>query len=435
MPAPDAARHIVGACFGDRCGLAFLRLFEGFAVRSGTVMDLAFTAEETAFADEVRAFVRENLPADIAEKMRIGRHIGREEIARWHRILFEKGWVAPQWPVEFGGTGWDANRRYLFDQVISEFDAPELLPFGLQMVGPVIYTFGTQAQKARFLPKILSGEEFWCQGYSEPGSGSDLASLQTKAVRDGDHYVVNGVKTWTSLAHMADWIFCLVRTSSEGKQQEGISFLLIDMKTLGIEVREITTMDQRRHVNMTYFTDVRVPAENLIGEENKGWTYAKFLLAHERTGIAEVGQSKRRLRRLKEFAGGEPTRGGRLIADDDFAARVADVEIALTALEYLSLRFLAEEAAGRPIGAEASMLKIKGSEIRQQLTELTIESLGYYAVPYELDQLADGWNEPPLGPEHAAAQMPEFLYSRAATIYGGSNEIQRNIIAKMVLGL
>ena len=398
-------------------------------------MELAFGDEDLAFREEVRAFIRDNLPNDIAESVRRGRSLSKQDIQRWQRILYDQGWAAPAWPEEFGGPGWNATQRYIFDEVMAEFDPPETVPFGTLMVGPLIYTFGTQAQKDRFLPKILTGEEWWCQGYSEPGSGSDLASLQAKAERDGDHYVVNGTKTWNSLAHMADWVFCLVRTSNEGKQQEGISFLLIDMNTPGIEPKPIISIDGAHHLNMTYYTDVRVPVENRIGEENKGWTYAKFLLGHERNSIAEVGLSKQRLRRLKEIAAEEQTGGGTLVEDSTFSGKVADAEISLTALEYLNLRFLAKEAAGRPIGPEVSMLKIKGTELRQKLTELTIEALGYYAVPFEPEQLTDGWNEPPIGPDYAAAQMPQYLYSRAATIYGGSNEIQRNIISKMVLDL
>ncbi len=398
-------------------------------------MELAFGDEDLAFREEVRAFIRDNLPNDIAESVNRGRALTKQDIQRWQRILYDQGWAAPAWPEEFGGPGWNATQRYIFDEVMAEFDTPETVPFGMLMVGPLIYTFGTQAQKDRFLPKILTGEEWWCQGYSEPGSGSDLASLQAKAERDGDHYVVNGTKTWNSLAHMADWVFCLVRTSNEGKQQEGISFLLIDMNTPGIEPKPIISIDGAHHLNMTYYTDVRVPVENRIGEENKGWTYAKFLLGHERNSIAEVGLSKQRLRRLKEIAAEEQTGGGTLVEDSTFSGKVADAEISLTALEYLNLRFLAEEAIGRPIGPEVSMLKIKGTELRQKLTELTIEALGYYAVPFEPEQLTDGWNEPPIGPDYAAAQMPQYLYSRAATIYGGSNEIQRNIISKMVLNL
>ncbi|MFP6727854.1 MAG: acyl-CoA dehydrogenase family protein [Alphaproteobacteria bacterium] len=398
-------------------------------------MELAFGDEDLAFREEVRAFIRDNLPNDIAESVNRGRALTKQDIQRWQRILYDQGWAAPAWPEEFGGPGWNATQRYIFDEVMAEFDPPETVPFGTLIVAPLIYTFGTQAQKDRFLPKILTGEEWWCQGYSEPGSGSDLASLQAKAERDGEHYVVNGTKTWNSLAHMADWVFCLVRTSNEGKQQEGISFLLIDMNTPGIEPKPIISIDGAHHLNMTYYTDVRVPVENRIGEENKGWTYAKFLLGHERNSIAEVGLSKQRLRRLKEIAAEEQTGGGTLVEDSTFSGKVADAEISLMALEYLNLRFLAKEAAGRPIGPEVSMLKIKGTELRQKLTELTIEALGYYAVPFEPEQLTDGWNEPPIGPDYAAAQMPQYLYSRAATIYGGSNEIQRNIISKMVLDL
>ena len=398
-------------------------------------MELAFGDEDLAFREEVRAFIRDNLPNDIAESVSRGRALTKQDIQRWQRILYHQGWAAPAWPEEFGGPGWNATQRYIFDEVMAEFDTPDTVPFGTLMVGPLIFTFGTQAQKDRFLPKILTGEEWWCQGYSEPGSGSDLASLQAKAERDGEQYVVNGTKTWNSLAHMADWVFCLVRTSNEGKQQEGISFLLIDMNTPGIEPKPIISIDGAHHLNMTYYTDVRVPVENRIGEENKGWTYAKFLLGHERNSIAEVGLSKQRLRRLKEIAAEEQTGGGTLAEDSTFSGKVADAEISLTALEYLNLRFLAEEAAGQPIGPEVSMLKIKGTELRQKLTELTIEALGYYAVPFEPEQLTDGWNEPPIGPDYAAAQMPQYLYSRAATIYGGSNEIQRNIISKMVLDL
>ena len=398
-------------------------------------MDLAFSDDDLAFRDEVRAFLAEKLPADIAESVRRGRSISKPDLQRWQRILFDRGWSAPSWPVEYGGTGWDATRRYIFDEVMAEFDTPDLLPFGLLMVGPLIYTFGTEEQKKQHLPGILTGDVWWCQGYSEPGSGSDLASLQTKAVLDGDHYVVNGTKTWNSSAHNADWVFSLVRTSNEGKQQEGISFLLIDMTTPGIDPKPIISIDGAHHLNMTYYTDVRVPVENRIGEENKGWTYAKFLLGHERNSISEVGLSKQRLRRLKSIAGEERSGGDSLMDDQAFAGKVAEAEVSLTAHEYLNLRFLAEEAAGRPIGAEASLLKIRGTEIRQQLTELTIEALGYYAAPFELEQLTDRWNEPSIGPDYAAAQMPQYLFSRAATIYGGSNEIQRNIIAKMVLGL
>jgi len=398
-------------------------------------LDLAFSPAEVAFRDEVRRFIAEALPADIRARAKSGRMLQKDDIVRWQKILHGKGWAAPHWPVEWGGTGWSATERYLFDEELSLGDCPPVSPFGLKMVAPVIYTFGDEAQKRRFLPRILASEDWWCQGYSEPGAGSDLASLQARAVRQGDRYVVNGTKTWTSYAHWADWMFCLVRTRADGKPQEGISFLLIDMRSPGIEVKPIITIDGERHVNMVFLTDVEVPVENRIGEENRGWTYAKFLLGFERTDIAEVGPSKQRLRRLKEIARAERLDGRPLIADEGFALKIAQAEIELLALEYTALRQLAEEAAGRPIGPEASMLKVRGTEIRQRITELTVEAVGWYAGPFEPATGPAGRNEAPVGPAHAAAAMPDFLFSRAATIYGGSNEIQRGIIAKMVLGL
>ena len=398
-------------------------------------MKLSFSQGELALRDEVRAFSRQNLPPEIASKVRGGRALDRDECVAWHKILHRQGWAAPNWPVAYGGTGWSATERYLFQEELAANDAPELLPFGLSMVGPVIYTFGSEAQKTRFLPPILAGDELWCQGYSEPGSGSDLASLQTRAVREGGRYIVNGTKTWTSLAHWVDWMFCLVRTSGEGKLQEGISFLLIDMTSPGIEVRPIVTLDGSHHVNMTYLTEVAVPLENRIGEENKGWTYAKFLLELERTGIAEVGPSKQRLRRLKDLAAAQPVPDGSLLDEPGFRDKVAEAEVELMALEYTCLRFLAEEAAGRDVGPAASLLKVRGSEVRQRITELCVEAIGYYAAPDAAPPLGDLANEPPPGPEGADTQMADFLFSRAASIYAGSNEIQKNIIAKMVLGL
>jgi alkylation response protein AidB-like acyl-CoA dehydrogenase len=393
-------------------------------------MQLAFSAEETAFGQAVERFVRDNLPADIAAKVRGNQPVTKEDHRIWQRILNRQGWAAPIWPAAHGGPGWTAAERYIFDEVCGRLDAPQQVPFGLNMVGPVIYTFGTEAQKRHYLPRILNMDDMWCQGYSEPGAGSDLASLQTRAVRDGDHYVVNGTKTWTSLAHWAEMMFCLVRTDPSAKAQEGISFLLIDMKSPGVEVKPIVTIDGGHHVNMTYLTDVRVPVANRVGAENKGWTYAKFLLGNERNIIAEVAQSKQRLRRLKEIA-----RAERALDDPRFAIRVAEAEVALTALEYTNLRCLADEAAGKPVGPEASMLKIKGAELRQQITELTLDALGPYAAAYPSDAMREGANVPPVGPADGAASIGDFLFSRAATIYGGSNEIQRNIIAKMVLGL
>ena len=393
-------------------------------------MELAFSAEETAFGETVERFVRDNLPPAMAAKVRDGLPLTKEDHQVWQRLLNKQGWGAPIWPKEAGGPGWSAAQRYIFDEVCGRLDAPQQLPFGLNMVGPVIYTFGTEEQKRHYLPRILHMDDMWCQGYSEPNAGSDLASLQTRAVREGDHYIVNGTKTWTSLAHWADMMFCLVRTGTEGKPQEGISFLLIDMKSPGIEVKPIITIDKSHHVNMTYLTDVKVPVANRIGEENKGWTYAKFLLGNERNTIAEVPQSKQRLRRLKEIA-----RAERALEDPRFAIRIAEAEVALTALEYTNLRCLADEAAGKPVGPEASMLKIKGAELRQQITELTLDALGPYAAAYPTDGLREGANMPPVGPANGVASVSDYLFSRVVTIYGGSDEIQRNIIAKMVLGL
>ena len=398
-------------------------------------MDLAFSPEEIRFRETVRRGLRDSLPDDIRAKVVGGRALGKDDYVRWQRILHEKNWVAPHWPVEWGGTGWSATERYLFEEECSLAGCPPLSPFGLKMVAPVIYSFGTEEQKRRFLPRIHASEDWWCQGYSEPGAGSDLASLQCRAVRDGDAYVVNGTKTWTSYAHWADWMFCLVRTKTDGKPQEGISFLLIDMTSPGIEVQPIVTIDGERHVNTVFLTDVSVPAENRIGEENKGWTYAKFLLGFERTDIAEVGPSKQRLRRLKELARAETLAGEPLIDDAGFAGRIAAVEIELLALEYTALRALAEEARGRLPGAEASMLKIRGTEIRQAITELTVAAIGYQANPWEGGRGIAGWNEPPPLPAHAVGAVPDYLFSRATTIYGGTNEIQRGILAKMVLGL
>jgi alkylation response protein AidB-like acyl-CoA dehydrogenase len=396
-------------------------------------MDLEFTAEERAFREEVRSFIRSNLPPALAEKTRQRIHLDKADFVAWHRILHARGWGAPNWPRQYGGPGWSPVQRYIFDEESAAADAPPLVPFGISMVGPVIYTFGTEAQKQQYLPRIISMEDWWCQGYSEPGSGSDLASLRTRAESDGDHYVVNGHKIWTTQAQHANMMFCLVRTDPAAKPQEGISFLLIDMTQPGIQVRPIISIDEGHSVNEVFLDNVRVPKANLIGQEGKGWTYAKFLLGNERTGIAEVATSKQRLKRLKDIARAEQSAGRPLLQDPDFRARVAAIEIDLLALEYTNLRMLAAENAGKGVGPEASMLKIRGSEIQQGLTELACEALGYYAAPYE--RRPDGSNQPPVGPDYAQGRMEAFLYNRATTIYGGSNEIQRNIIAKMVLGL
>src|SRR5712692_4648409 len=346
-------------------------------------MDLNFSPTEQAFREEVRAFVARSLPENIRAKVLNHVRVSKEDQIRWHRIVHQQGWGAPNWPKEFGGTGWGPIEQFIFEEECAAAGAPALLPFGLRMVGPVIMAFGNAAQQQRFLPRIAAAEDWWCQGYSEPGSGSDLASLKTRAERRGDHYLVNGQKTWITLAHDADWIFCLVRTDSAARAQSGISFLLIDMKSKGITVRPIVTMDGGHEVNEVWFEDVQVPVENLVGEENKGWTYAKFLLGHERTNIAGVGASKRELKRLKQIAAAEKKHGRPLLEDPLFSARVAQVEIELMALEITNLRVLSAEAARKAPGPEASLLKIKGTEIQQALAELMMQAVGPYALPYQ----------------------------------------------------
>lgn len=397
-------------------------------------MHLEFTPEDLSFRAEVRAFIAENYPAALRGKQDEGDELGKEDFLSWHRILARKGWIAPAWPVEYGGTGWNATQRFIWSEELASADCIRTMPFGLTMVGPVIYTFGTSEQKAKFLPRILSGDDWWCQGYSEPGSGSDLASLRTTAVRDGDHYVVNGQKTWTTMAQHADWGFFLVRTDKDAKQQEGISFLLIDMKSPGITVRPIITLGGEHEVNEVWLEDVRVPVANRVYEENKGWTCAKFLLAHERTGIAAIASSKRGVERIKEIARTELDGEGSLYGNPFFRRKVSELEVDLTALEYTELRSLAGEAAGKGPGAEASLLKIKGSEIQQRITELALEAVGHYGAPY-FRGFGAGDNEHPIGPDYANRAAPTYFNMRKTTIYGGSNEIQRNIIAKLVLGL
>ncbi|MBL8531657.1 MAG: acyl-CoA dehydrogenase family protein [Hyphomonadaceae bacterium] len=395
-------------------------------------MDLNFSAEEIAFRDEVRAFIDANYPAHLKGRV-LREDLSKEDFLAWHKILGKKGWSAPAWPKEYGGTGWTATQRYIWLEENARAETIPPLPFGVSMVGPVIYTFGTAEQKQRFLPGILSGEVWWCQGYSEPGAGSDLASLKTRAVREGDHYIVNGQKTWTTLGQYADWGFFLVRTDPNAKQQEGISFLLIDMKSPGVTVRPIKLLDGGYEVNDVFLENVKVPVDQRIHEENKGWTCAKFLLAHERAGIAGVARSKRNVERLKAIAKAElGDNGAPLIQDEDFRRKLAELEIDLTALEMTELRTLAREQAGRGPGPESSLLKIKGTEIQQRLTELTLEAVGNYAQPFPR---ALGDNEFAVGPDYAGAAAPIYFNWRKASIYGGSNEIQRNIIAKMVLGL
>ena len=397
-------------------------------------MQLEFSPEEIAFQQEVRTFIAENYPENLRSVQDEGHDLSKEDFLSWHRILAKKGWIAPAWPVEYGGTGWTATHRFIWSEELAAADCVGTMPFGLSMVGPVIYTFGTPEQKAQFLPGILSGDDWWCQGYSEPGAGSDLASLRTKAVRDGDHYVVNGQKTWTTMAQYADWGFFLVRTDSDAKAQEGISFLLINMKTPGVTVRPIITLGGEHEVNEVWLEDVRVPVANRIYEENKGWTCAKFLLAHERTGIAAVARSKRGVEKIKSIARTEQDGDRPLIANPFFKRKIAELEIDLTALEFTELRSLAGEAAGKGPGPESSLLKIKGSEIQQRITELALEAVGHYGAPY-FRGFGEGDNEHPIGPDYAHRAAPTYFNTRKTTIYGGSNEIQRNIIAKMVLGI
>jgi hypothetical protein len=401
-------------------------------------MDLTFSPEEEAFRNEVRAFIADaktKLPkTDIGAPEAATRT--KEDYLAWHKLLYKQGWVAPIWPKQYGGTGWNVTQRYIFNQEAANAETPTTLPFGLSMVGPVIFTYGNDAQKQKFLPRILSGEDWWCQGYSEPGAGSDLANLRTKAVltkdSGGDHYVVNGQKTWTTLAQFADWIFCLVRTDPNVKPQEGITFLLIDMKSPGITVKPIIVLDGAREVNDVFFDNVKVPVENRVGEENKGWTYAKFLLVNERSGIAGTARSKKAVVRLKEIAAAELVDGKKLIETDDFSRKVAELEVELAALEFTELRTLAQESKGQMAGPESSILKIRGTEIQQRITELTEEAVGYYAFPNERGL---GSNEYPVGPDYAVGAAGRYFNMRKASIYGGSNEIQRNIIAKAVLGL
>jgi alkylation response protein AidB-like acyl-CoA dehydrogenase len=401
-------------------------------------MNLDFSPDELAFQQEVRAFIADNYPATLRRKQDSGEDLDRDDYLAWHKVLAEKGWIVPAWPVEYGGTGWTSTQRFIWSEESAHADCIRLLPFGLSMVGPVIYTFCTAEQKQRFLPKILSGEHWWCQGYSEPGAGSDLASLRTKAVHgkdaEGEHYIVNGQKTWTTLAQFADWGFFLVRTDPEAKQQEAISFLLINMKSPGVTVRPIITLGGEHEVNEVWLEDVRVPIENRIHEENKGWTCAKFLLAHERTGIAGVASSKRGVEKIKQIASTEIDGDKPLLANPFFRRKVAELEIDLTALEYTELRTLAGEAHGKGPGPESSLLKIKGSEIQQRIMELGLEAVGHYGAPY-FRGFGEGDNEHPIGPDYAHHMAPDYFNGRKTTIYGGSNEIQRNIIAKMVLGL
>lgn len=399
-------------------------------------MNADFTIEELAFQKEVRTFLDNEFPFEFRTKIDASRRLSKKEIIRWQKILYEKGWAAPTWPVEFGGTGWSQVQRHIFATEMGLIGAPEPVPFGMKMVAPVIMEYGTEEQKNRFLPDILESNVWWCQGYSEPNSGSDLASLKTTAVRDGDEYIVNGAKTWNTYGQYADWIFCLVRTDNTVKKQEGISFLLIDMSSPGITLRPIVLLDGHPEVNEVFFDDVRVPVNNLVGEENKGWTYAKLLLTHERSNIAGVPRGKRRLRGLKRIAADtDDGFGNAMLENPRFKNKLAEVEIQLQALEYSELRTLAALSVGKAPGPESSILKIVGTELAQEMDELFVELAAYSCLPFVPEQFEDGFQGVPLGPGNSAYAALNYFNNRKASIYGGSNEIQRNIICKHVLGL
>ncbi|MDQ2927874.1 MAG: acyl-CoA dehydrogenase family protein [Pseudomonadota bacterium] len=392
-------------------------------------MDLSFTPDEQAFREKIRGWVAQNLPKEISDKVRNSIRLTRDDMQRWAKILGKNGWLGWAWPKEFGGPGWNAIQKHLFEEETALAGAPRVIPFGPVMVAPVIMAFGTPEQQKRFLPGIASGEVWWSQGYSEPGSGSDLASLKTKAERRGDKYIVNGQKTWTTLGQYGDWIFCLVRTSSDGKPQTGISFLLIDMKSPGVTVRPIITMDGEHEVNEVWFDNVEVPADQLIGEENKGWTYAKHLLAHERTNIADVNRAKRELERVKRIAKAEG-----VWDDPRFRDEIARLEVDVIALEMMVLRVLSAEKSGKQSLDVAGLLKIRGSEIQQRYTELMMLAAGPAAVPLRKEAMDAGWQAEHAGASFVAPLAATYFNMRKTTIYGGSNEVQRNIVAQTVLG-
>jgi alkylation response protein AidB-like acyl-CoA dehydrogenase len=400
-------------------------------------MDLAFTPEEQAFRLEVRAWVEANLPTDLAAKVHGAQRLSRDDMQGWAKILGKKGWLGYGWPKQFGGPGWNAVQKHLFEEECAMAGAPRIVPFGPVMVAPVIMAFGNEEQQQRFLPGIASGDVWWSQGYSEPGAGSDLASVKTTAVRDGDHYIVNGQKTWTTLGQYGEWIFCLVRTDNSGKPQTGISFLLIDMKSPGLSVRPIKLLDGECEVNEVWFDNVRVPAENLVGEENKGWNYAKYLLAHERTNIADVNRAKRELERLKRIAKAEG-----VWEDQRFKDQIALLEVDIVALEMMVLRVLWAETSGKNSLDIAGLLKIRGSEIQQRYSELMMLAAGPSSLPFVMEAMEAGWqgdaalglSQFPGGDPANAPLASTYFNMRKTTIYGGSNEVQRNIVAQTVLG-
>ncbi|WP_019938266.1 acyl-CoA dehydrogenase family protein [Bordetella sp. FB-8] len=412
-------------------------------------MDLRFTPQELDFREQVRAFLKARLPAALAHKVENNLRLSKADLEQWHAILHERGWLANHWSTQYGGPGWDAVQRFIFENECALAHAPRLVPFGINMLGPVLIKYGSQAQKQYWLPRILDGRDWWCQGYSEPGAGSDLAAVKTTAQRiadpAGDYYIVNGQKTWTTLGQHANMIFCLVRTDRQAKAQQGISFLLVDMSAPGVEVRPIITLDGEHEVNEVFFTDVKVPAANLVGEENKGWTYAKYLLTYERTNIAGVGFSAALLEKLKVAADRMLYKGAPLSRDPLFAARMARVEIDLENMKTTNLRVIAAAAdaaaadaaaaGGGVPGAESSMLKIRGTEIRQELLSLIRRAMGPYAAPFIEEALDLDYGQAPVGPQEAASAASTYFNYRKLSIFGGSNEIQKNIISKMILGL
>ncbi|MFK7858180.1 MAG: acyl-CoA dehydrogenase family protein [Granulosicoccus sp.] len=395
-------------------------------------MELNYSADDIDFRNEVRAFLDASLQEELTDKVELGLTLSKAEHEQWHALLNARGWLAPNWPRQFGGAEWSAVRRHIFDEECALANAPRTVPFGLMMLGPVLHEFGSAAQQDYWLPRILNGDDWWCQGYSEPGAGSDLAGLKTRAVREGDHYVVNGQKTWTTLGQHANMIFCLVRTDSEVRAQQGISFLLIDMNTPGVEVRPIVLLDGSAEVNEIWFSDVRVPVDNLVGEENKGWTYAKYLLTHERTNIAGVGFARAGLAAVKRMARSECIRGKPLSENPLFAARIAEIEIDLMAMATTNLRIVSAASSGQAPGIESSMLKVKGTVIRQAINDLMRRIAGPQAVPFASEELED--EQLVSDPMRAGRVSMQYFNNRKLSIYGGSNEIQRQIIAKDAFG-
>jgi alkylation response protein AidB-like acyl-CoA dehydrogenase len=404
-------------------------------------MDLAFNAEELAFQKEVRDWITANMPPEVAEESRRSRtsHVSRERLLQWQKKLASRGWLCPNWPKEHGGPGWSSTEKFIFEMEMARADSPYLSSFSIKMVAPVLMKFGSEAQKKRFLPRIAAAEELWCQGYSEPGSGSDLASLRTRAERHGDHYVVNGQKIWTTNAHFADWIFCLVRTSNEGKRQEGISFLLIDMKSPGIRIDPIYLVDgtrtpMRHEVNQVFFTDVRVPVENLVGEENRGWAYAKYLLEFERGGQAFGPRLRKAFRHLQMLSGTQTSASEPLSTDPNWREKMAALEMEIDAVEMNELLFYSSLRAGDAPGNMGPVVKMRGTEVGQKVTELAVEAVGWYGAPFTELRNYDS-NIVPVGGEYVDDVSPRYFNNRKTTIYGGSSEVQRNVLAKAMLGL